>query len=642
MPLSESRNAGIPNLAPLTQGQTGIFNVQAAPFNAVGDGVTDDTAAIQAAMNAASAAGGGIVVIPPRTFKVSQLTFAGLSNVMLVGQSVGFSYGNPKTNSTLLVTSGVWGIRFTADSSYNGMDSINLTSNGALSFTAPHNVVTPGVEYGVLIETGSTYMRACTIFGFQYGVTIASGGNSNVFEQVSGMWCTKAGFVCTFGSAACYAAYHPNLVPPVTPLATTVYTIRDCNFRRNAWGMIMRDGGPNLDGTNVVEANFFGGLIMAVGSLDSGVSMIGRIYLEANWLLYDTNAAYTITQNNCLKDGAATWLPWTTNANTALNDAGYQLYAMTDPTHNGVNDGPGYVDLVEPSLVCGSAGVTPGKGVYLKQASFWRIFNGGCTGGDQPNAVRVGATGFSVNACHFWDWNGTLPALSGTGQNRNASFIRDRTGPGGIIATQGQFQNVGGTVAGTIGTFSGTLGVTGILTVNGVSRALGVGGALATAAAWRFADTNSGSSRDWAIANGVSATGVSQIGALTFSQSTALSGDPLAAGTEIARLDGNGLQITTGDLRFTTAISRIRPGATSLSFRNNANSADNLIITDAGAATFRLGITHGSAVLLTTTVALTNNAAAAAATLTNGPTAGNPTKWIPINDNGTTRNIPAW
>lgn len=54
------------------------------------------------------------------------------------------------------------------------------------------------------------------------------------------------------------------------------------------------------------------------------------------------------------------------------------------------------------------------------------------------------------------------------------------------------------------------------------------------------------------------------------------------------------------------------------------------------------GITHGSATLLTTTTALTNGAAAATGTLTNAPTAGDPTKWIPINDNGTTRYIPAW
>lgn len=40
--------------------------------------------------------------------------------------------------------------------------------------------------------------------------------------------------------------------------------------------------------------------------------------------------------------------------------------------------------------------------------------------------------------------------------------------------------------------------------------------------------------------------------------------------------------------------------------------------------------------------ALSNGAAAAAGTLLNAPAAGNPTKWIPINDNGTTRYIPAW
>jgi hypothetical protein len=53
-------------------------------------------------------------------------------------------------------------------------------------------------------------------------------------------------------------------------------------------------------------------------------------------------------------------------------------------------------------------------------------------------------------------------------------------------------------------------------------------------------------------------------------------------------------------------------------------------------------ITHASATLMATSVALTNGAAAQTGTLTNAPAAGNPTKWIPINDNGTTRYIPAW
>lgn len=49
-----------------------------------------------------------------------------------------------------------------------------------------------------------------------------------------------------------------------------------------------------------------------------------------------------------------------------------------------------------------------------------------------------------------------------------------------------------------------------------------------------------------------------------------------------------------------------------------------------------------STTLISSATTLTNGAAAAAGTLANAPVAGNPTKWIPIDDNGTTRYIPAW
>ena len=62
----------------------------------------------------------------------------------------------------------------------------------------------------------------------------------------------------------------------------------------------------------------------------------------------------------------------------------------------------------------------------------------------------------------------------------------------------------------------------------------------------------------------------------------------------------------------------------------------------AGQITATGGLTVGTSTLLTSNVALTNGAAASAGTLTNAPAIGNPTKWIPINDNGTTRYIPAW
>ena len=52
--------------------------------------------------------------------------------------------------------------------------------------------------------------------------------------------------------------------------------------------------------------------------------------------------------------------------------------------------------------------------------------------------------------------------------------------------------------------------------------------------------------------------------------------------------------------------------------------------------------TLGGATFHTTSTALSNGAGSSAGTLTNAPAVGNPTKWIGINDNGTTRYVPAW
>lgn len=57
---------------------------------------------------------------------------------------------------------------------------------------------------------------------------------------------------------------------------------------------------------------------------------------------------------------------------------------------------------------------------------------------------------------------------------------------------------------------------------------------------------------------------------------------------------------------------------------------------------FRNVTTRNAASLINSGVTLTNGAGAATGTLTNAPTAGNPTKWIQINDNGTIRRIPSW
>lgn len=67
--------------------------------------------------------------------------------------------------------------------------------------------------------------------------------------------------------------------------------------------------------------------------------------------------------------------------------------------------------------------------------------------------------------------------------------------------------------------------------------------------------------------------------------------------------------------------------------------------TDSGAGTCRANAgfyTEQATFMMHSTAAWNNGAGAGAGTLLNAPAAGNPTKWIPVDDNGTTRYIPAW
>jgi len=85
----------------------------------------------------------------------------------------------------------------------------------------------------------------------------------------------------------------------------------------------------------------------------------------------------------------------------------------------------------------------------------------------------------------------------------------------------------------------------------------------------------------------------------------------------------------------------------------NATSGRTLVgaIADDGATQLQISggiralgsVKHGDGgAIVICTSAFGNGAGAALGTLANAPAAGNPTKWLPINDNGTTRYIPSW
>lgn len=72
-----------------------------------------------------------------------------------------------------------------------------------------------------------------------------------------------------------------------------------------------------------------------------------------------------------------------------------------------------------------------------------------------------------------------------------------------------------------------------------------------------------------------------------------------------------------------------------------ANALGSLNLTNL-TATGIITVPGAAVALLTTSATATSGAGAQVGTLTNAPSAGNPTSWLKISDNGVTRYIPAW
>lgn len=119
-----------------------IINVAQAPYNAVGDGVTDDYAAIQAALNAAT----GMVIIPPGSYIISSgLVFPQTKGVSLVGFGEARASANDYPVKLTFTHTGSAAIRLTKDG--QALKNVVIESSGARASAALDTT-----SFGVLVE----------------------------------------------------------------------------------------------------------------------------------------------------------------------------------------------------------------------------------------------------------------------------------------------------------------------------------------------------------------------------------------------------------------------------------------------------------------------------------------------------------
>jgi hypothetical protein len=98
---------------------------------------------------------------------------------------------------------------------------------------------------------------------------------------------------------------------------------------------------------------------------------------------------------------------------------------------------------------------------------------------------------------------------------------------------------------------------------------------------------------------------------------------------------------STTDPSATADLILRRDAANTLALRNGT-AAQEFRVYETTTGTIYKAILGNRQLMKIAGAAFDNGAGASAGTLSNAPAVGNPTKWIPIDDNGTTRYIPAW
>jgi hypothetical protein len=155
------------------------INIQQAPYSCVGDGVTDDTACFQSALDDAAAAGGKLVYAPAATYKVTGLSVEG--GVTLEGDGKFKTIIYSVTNATILdLVTGVGDYAFLGPKikdlwvkgNNTGSSQIGIKADDASAF---RDVV---IENVTISNAGSYGLYRGNVFSSEFR-NIYSTGNSN-------------------------------------------------------------------------------------------------------------------------------------------------------------------------------------------------------------------------------------------------------------------------------------------------------------------------------------------------------------------------------------------------------------------------------------------------------------------------------
>ncbi len=200
-----------------------VFNVM--EFGATGDGATDDTAKIQATINAGTAAQGGqIIFFPPGRYKITAALVIGPRRLTLRG------CGPQGSNATAIVKTGLQNVDF--------IDATNIVDTFSLEHIQLQGDGTPGNGNGVNLGSVATFAADC---------------------RITNCWFNQIPNACIY--AVNMAGYH----------------INNNGFEQSAYGIYFPSNVISSKANNVIENNRFFGLGSAIwGAFTNHDDIVGN------------------------------------------------------------------------------------------------------------------------------------------------------------------------------------------------------------------------------------------------------------------------------------------------------------------------------------------------------------------------------
>lgn len=207
-----------------------VFNVKSPAYGAVGDGVTNDQSAIQAALAAAVAAGGGFVFFPKGTYRISTaIEWDHKVSIIGAGANLSTITTDSASNARILTwTAGsgqpvpivVYGLSFTATQSNSGDQVYSSVAANAQFINCYFNVSTNCIGQGLNWAGASSKL---TLVGCRFN------GNASVILALWYVDCVASVSRCSF--VAVSTAYNATMVRGGSAGRTVV---RDCVFDASA------------------------------------------------------------------------------------------------------------------------------------------------------------------------------------------------------------------------------------------------------------------------------------------------------------------------------------------------------------------------------------------------------------------------